>query len=92
MRPAPPAARALPGADHACLRRGGPQKPTVIHLAFAGEVPLAAAAASVRADRQAWMSAGAGVPLPAGRPLWQASLVQGMHGGSVPVMRAHHLR
>ena len=39
---------------------------------------------------KAWMSAQANQPLPADRPLWQATLVHGVDGGSALVMRVHH--
>ena len=47
-------------------------------------------AGSTKADLKAWMSGQASQPLPADRPLWQATLVHGVDGGSVLVMRVHH--
>jgi len=47
-------------------------------------------AGATRADLQAWMSAQASQPLPADRPLWKATLAQGIDGGSALVMRVHH--
>lgn len=43
-----------------------------------------------RAELRSWMSAQASLPLPNDRPLWQASLVHGVDGGSALVMRVHH--
>src|SRR6185369_17675438 len=41
-------------------------------------------------ELKAWMSVQACEPLPADRPLWQATLVHGVDGGSALVMRVHH--
>jgi WS/DGAT/MGAT family acyltransferase len=43
-----------------------------------------------RTELQAFMSAQAPHPLPSDRPLWQATLVHGVDGGSALVMRVHH--
>jgi len=45
---------------------------------------------SGKAALKAWMSSQAHLPLPTDRPLWQATLVHGIAGGSALVMRVHH--
>ncbi|MED5620508.1 WS/DGAT domain-containing protein [Ideonella sp. BN130291] len=45
---------------------------------------------SSAADLKSWMSSRASHPLPADRPLWQATLVHGVGGHSALVMRVHH--
>ncbi len=47
-------------------------------------------AGSTQAELKRWMSERASVPLPADRPLWQATLVHGVDAGCALVMRVHH--
>jgi len=52
---------------------------------------LQLAPGSTRETLQAWMSTQAPLPLPADRPLWQATLVHGIEDGRCAlVMRVHH--